>query len=448
MKGPRLRRLAGVGLFLGIVLLVVLGIQDLNSRCLPLDLIEGEVAQVAWLNEANVVAQQVRADANGLSAISLRLDHPPADGLLSMSLSPVGDGGSEGGWSAPVVGKDGVFTLYIPPQQESAGKEYQLALRAPVAGLGPQAGLWVYLSDQLPGELRLNALPTGGDLVYRLCYRPSSWQEQGELLADHLWERYEELDVLLYRLSQYKPFFFKRSQWLGLFLVNLFLGSWLVFYFLSQLAAGSGGSLRRSARWALWVNVVALLLFGAVGLWGDRLDSVTKLKAQSYSGTEAVQNGATLVYDFSFAVLGDPNLVVEAPEAWYVNSDWVTIGADSRPVLRMHAPATVIYRGVIEEGTWLQGAAAMDPEVWSPEKGDGVLFQVIISSDQGEETVFYSEVDPKNLPEQRRWHDFEVDLGEYQGQEVEIRFLTFPGQSNDWDWAVWGAPALLVDHDQ
>jgi hypothetical protein len=81
----------------------------------------------------------------------------------------------------------------------------------------------------------------------------------------------------------------------------------------------------------------------------------------------------------------------------------------------------------------------MQTEVWD-KGGDGVRFTVRVD----EEPVFTQYIDPKQYKGQQRWHDFEVNLSEYAGQQVKITFLVAPNKSYAWDWAVWAEPQIVV----
>jgi hypothetical protein len=93
----------------------------------------------------------------------------------------------------------------------------------------------------------------------------------------------------------------------------------------------------------------------------------------------------------------------------------------------------------------LRFATAMDPEIWSPDKGDGVEYRVHVLSAQGDDLVFSRYLDPKNNPGERKWNEYSVDLSDYSGQNVTLVFSTLPGPGNDpaWDWAWWGDPVIL-----
>lgn len=83
----------------------------------------------------------------------------------------------------------------------------------------------------------------------------------------------------------------------------------------------------------------------------------------------------------------------------------------------------------------LRGATAMRDE--AVDKSDGVTFRVLM--------------DGRKLLETHRddehWSDFELDLTEYVGKTVILRFETDPGPADDtnWDHAMWGGRQLVMD---
>jgi len=88
----------------------------------------------------------------------------------------------------------------------------------------------------------------------------------------------------------------------------------------------------------------------------------------------------------------------------------------------------------------------MTPESWK-KGGDGVLFVIALQEEgRAEETIFSKYIDPKANEDERKWHDYEIDLLPYRGKDVTIKFATQMGPRGDgrWDWAVWGAPRLVT----
>ena len=92
----------------------------------------------------------------------------------------------------------------------------------------------------------------------------------------------------------------------------------------------------------------------------------------------------------------------------------------------------------------------MDPTVWSPDKGDGVEYNVYVQRpDEPYKLyrVFQRYVNPKSNPDDRHWLDQVVDLSAYGGQTVDVIFEALPGPAGDanFDWGGWSTPVLVGD---
>jgi 4-amino-4-deoxy-L-arabinose transferase-like glycosyltransferase len=131
-----------------------------------------------------------------------------------------------------------------------------------------------------------------------------------------------------------------------------------------------------------------------------------------------------------------------------VRLDWFSIDDDWRPILFQHPAGRVTYRLIVPKQAELKFGLAMDPEVWSPEKGDGVEYNIFIhrlSEPNKLHWLFQHYIDPKNNPEDRHWSDHTVDLTEYSGEIIDIIFETRPGPIGDdrFDWSGWSLPVFL-----
>jgi hypothetical protein len=151
-------------------------------------------------------------------------------------------------------------------------------------------------------------------------------------------------------------------------------------------------------------------------------------------------------YVVSLAPLGDDSLIDavlrdgerHGPRD-YVGKARYSIDGDVKNVLFLHPPAQVTYRlRVPDEGTVLHFSVGMDPAIWHPTKGDGVRYRMELLVDGRAHTVFDRYIDPKNRPEDRRWHEASVDLMAYRGQTVGMVLVAEPGQGNAFDWGGWG----------
>jgi Gpi18-like mannosyltransferase len=134
-----------------------------------------------------------------------------------------------------------------------------------------------------------------------------------------------------------------------------------------------------------------------------------------------------------------------APFADGVGLTFFEIGGDGRPTLYAHPPAEIRYRLTIPPRARLRFGVALKPEVWSPDKGDGVEFQVCVDDGVQKRTLSTTYVDPKSRPEDRRWRDVDVDLSELAGRAVSLSFLTNggPAGNTDFDWAGFSDPTLV-----
>ena len=111
----------------------------------------------------------------------------------------------------------------------------------------------------------------------------------------------------------------------------------------------------------------------------------------------------------------------------------------------MHPASEVKFRAVVPVRSELLFSIALAPAVWAIGKGDGAQFSLDVDDGRVAQRVFAEYIDPKNRREDRRWHDYEVDLSTWAGQTVTITFSTGCGPNDDcrYDWAGWGAPRIV-----
>jgi hypothetical protein len=95
---------------------------------------------------------------------------------------------------------------------------------------------------------------------------------------------------------------------------------------------------------------------------------------------------------------------------------------------------------MIPRNVSLDFSIALDSQTWSPDKGDGVEYQIYVNTITPENLIFSKYIDPKHNPDERKWNDYRVDLSKFAEQNVTFIFSTLPGPQNDtsWDWAWWG----------
>jgi hypothetical protein len=147
-----------------------------------------------------------------------------------------------------------------------------------------------------------------------------------------------------------------------------------------------------------------------------------------------------LAYDYDLAAQFLPARPEDASTA---RLGVFSIGGEDDVVLFQHPPNSLSYTFTPnEESRFLVFRLALDPQVWDPDKGDGVLFQVSVEEGGSNKTTFSRWVDPKNNPEDRRWIDGVVDLGAYLEQPMTLVLSTSSGETSTWDWAGWGGLRL------
>lgn len=151
------------------------------------------------------------------------------------------------------------------------------------------------------------------------------------------------------------------------------------------------------------------------------------------------------------------NFLTEFPSANHsttdeaqIRQDTLTIDYEPRDVLFQHPTNRLTYRVDVPERAGLHFGLGMDPSVWTPEKGDGVEYNIYVRRPDDPyvlHRVFHRYIDPKHNPDDRRWHDEVVDLSDYGGETVDIIFETLPGPQDDarYDWAGWSRPVLVAD---
>jgi hypothetical protein len=131
----------------------------------------------------------------------------------------------------------------------------------------------------------------------------------------------------------------------------------------------------------------------------------------------------------------------------FITANCFNINSDARVVIFEHPPSQIKYKLAVPEGSRLSFGIGLDPKSWSPDKGDGVLFEIYVRNGGVQENVFSKYIDPKNNAEDRKWHDEVVDLSRFGGKEVSLTFVTSPGPNNNanYDWAGRRDPIIKTE---
>jgi hypothetical protein len=111
----------------------------------------------------------------------------------------------------------------------------------------------------------------------------------------------------------------------------------------------------------------------------------------------------------------------------------------------------VIYPITVPDSGAMKLAIALDPQVWSPEKGDGVDFQVYVTpvdTPNNGQFLLDRYINPKINPSDRRWRNYLLDLSPWSGKKVNISLITGcgPAQNCDNDWAGWADVSVVKLH--
>jgi hypothetical protein len=241
---------------------------------------------------------------------------------------------------------------------------------------------------------------------------------------------------------------FSRGIWLATIVSLLAMGAWLV------LSTGSSrGFLRRHGRVLLVVGggvaVIAVVWAAAWFVWRpweqSTYQGVLELSEDAYRRAPVTGVARDL-------------MVVEPAIGEVVTKTWTLVDpissrVDTRPVLYEHPAADgrteIVYTVDVPAGGALSAAIALDPAVWSPDKGDGVTFAIYAAEAGGaakSELLLKRYINPKQNPSDRRWRNFLVDLSPWAGRTVHLGLMVDAGPAGDWgfDWAGWAEPQIVA----
>ncbi|NJD60844.1 MAG: hypothetical protein C3F13_06920 [Anaerolineales bacterium] len=204
----------------------------------------------------------------------------------------------------------------------------------------------------------------------------------------------------------------------------------------------------------LTLSLVGLVIFGLVA-WVV----ITSLRANQLPSvrTGLVELTSTQYRD---APALDANQNILRVKPTYGNSElqtWTIFDPlqnqnDQRTVINEPAnnsgKSEVIYPITVPDSGALKLAIALDPQVWSPEKGDGVDFQVYVTpvdTPNNGQFLLDRYINPKINPSDRRWRNYLLDLSPWSGKKVNISLITGcgPAQNCDYDWSGWADVSVV-----
>lgn len=122
------------------------------------------------------------------------------------------------------------------------------------------------------------------------------------------------------------------------------------------------------------------------------------------------------------------------------------IKGEVKKVIFAHPLSEISYSMEIPVRAVLKFSIGIAENSWN--KGDGTMGEIYIKSGDRETKVFSKFLDPNHRLEDRRWHDYEIELSEFSGRNIGIIFKTFPGpvvqEEGDYeaDWWGWGGVIL------
>lgn len=147
------------------------------------------------------------------------------------------------------------------------------------------------------------------------------------------------------------------------------------------------------------------------------------------------------IYRFHEAQIEPPWAIYDTPtrQCVLVLDAW-EIGGDKRDALIVSYPGRITYTVPADRrGNRLYFGAGMKNLL-----GDGAWGFVIVSTSARTDTVHRRYLNPNYIPDDRRWFDDVVDLSEYDGVEIKVRFAVHPGPIGDTvaDWFAWSTPVI------
>jgi hypothetical protein len=189
---------------------------------------------------------------------------------------------------------------------------------------------------------------------------------------------------------------------------------------------------------------IAVGIISAISLFMAVL-GVSRVASKSAAYWEQVSVVPPQYVHYDFIRLYQSKTIADCVNCNLIRADLFTIDGDRKSVLFMHPPSRLSYNIVVPVRPELSLSISLAPAVWQVGKGDGVQFDLYVDNGQAHQHVFSRYIDPKNVPADHHWHDYDIDLSLWAGQTVTITFATGCGPNGDcrYDWAGWGEPRIV-----
>ncbi len=126
-----------------------------------------------------------------------------------------------------------------------------------------------------------------------------------------------------------------------------------------------------------------------------------------------------------------------------------TLAGKREHAILVKQPSRIKYNLTVPDEAWLKFSLGLTEESWTVQ-GDGVLFQIGVSSGPEYVELLNLVVNPYGNPSDRGWQPLVLDLSQFAGENVDLIFNTYasppPNTERDrnGDNALWGAPRIVI----
>lgn len=177
---------------------------------------------------------------------------------------------------------------------------------------------------------------------------------------------------------------------------------------------------------------------GDYDLTTSRALRLLQLSSVRYIASERLFPGRNAIID---DILKQNRELLTGSAGAQINRRDLVLRGDAREGLGEHPPFSRLpYAVQVGNARTFRFSYGLDPQVFDKTATDGVGFMIEIKPPSGAiSRAFYSYIDPKHNPAERRWMDGGIDLSRYRGQSIQLLFSTDPGPkgNSSYDWAAW-----------
>ncbi len=198
--------------------------------------------------------------------------------------------------------------------------------------------------------------------------------------------------------------------------------------------------------------------------WFNREINLKKWEGQNVSLTFETSPGPNGDSRFDWAGWGDPMLVqypyynftkkfyLAEPPPESLSQERVSrfqVNGSFTDVIYQHPANALSYPVHVQPDTVFEFGYGFDPAVWTLAEGDGVRFDIEISTGGDPYLLWSRYIDPKNVESDRHWFYESINMSQFAGKDVEITLRTWPDSSANpdgnvvYDWVYWVNPRLV-----